>query len=519
MCSTMIYPIIQVLQDYTSLVSLEETSLEQLSKVPVNGYLMELVSGLNDFQNCVNSIMASVEGEDFVQENTDWKPSMKEALVFLFKFFCQINKLLEGLEQKLASCPDINNENLQCLRQFKQNMSEFSCCLDQITRYYSDMGLVTELPPLEEVKDHIAKLQKNIDLVKSQPWFEFVGNTQTSPEEVICLILGLQTSLARRLASLEPEIRSHQSDKYFLLVFLAENYESCGTDGKLTDKEGVAARLCKMGFTANRSEVIAKWIAEQSLCQHQSILTWAELYITTVFEYNIFLSECVTRYPYDQERIQEWIEVPISWETGNEDIESTVTTKVTLINTTPQLASEVIKTREDQVGSRLLFHATDHKAAVRIVDDGINLGAGGFKRDFSDGDGFYLTSDSKHAVTWATKVKTGAVILFKVSEHMLTRFQHLDLRSDQAAWKRIVKFNRNGRQRSGRLLKDLSDKYRRCDYILGPMCGNGAGCNDELWQPLGFGNGRPQVCVKSEHMAECISNRQNICGIVFMNTH
>ena len=58
-------------------------------------------------------------------------------------------------------------------------------------------------------------------------------------------------------------------------------------------------------------------------------------------------------------------------------------------------------------------------------------GAGGFKRDFSDGDGFYLTSDSKHAVTWATKVKTGAVILFKISEHMLTRFQHLDLRSDQ----------------------------------------------------------------------------------------
>ena len=63
------------------------------------------------------------------------------------------------------------------------------------------------------------------------------------------------------------------------------------------------------------------------------------------------------------------------------------------------------------------------------------------------------------------------------------------------------------------ILKDLCDKYRQCDYILGPMCGNGAACNDELWQPLGFRNGRPQVCVKSEHMAECIGNRENICAL------
>lgn len=505
------YPIIQALHDYKSSVSVEKTTLEQLDKVPAKDpYLNELVSQLQDYQKYVKT------SEDFVQSHAAKQPSMKEALMLLFEVFFQNNKLLQDVEQRLVICPpDINSENL---RQLKQHLSEFNGFLDQIIMHYSGMSNGTELPLLEEVKNSIAGLRENIDLAGSMSYFEFNADTHVNGEQVLCLLLGLQSCLADRLANLMPVVRGHHTDMYLLFVFLCDHCESLEMVEELANKEGVTARLHKMGFTESRSKGIASWITEQPLWRHQSLLTWAELYIGTVFEYNVFLTKYVAGYPYEEKRLEEWFEVSIQWEYELHDLADTITTKVALINTTPQLASEVIRIKEDQVGSSLWFHATDHKVAVRILEDGINLGAGGFKRDFSHGYGFYLMPDSKHALAWATKLKAGAVIIFKVPDDMLSCFKCLDLRSDQEAWETIVKYNRHGKWRSERPSKALNDKYRQCDYIIGSICRNGIECNIESWQPLGFGNGEPQICVKSNRMAKCIGNRENIHGIVFINS-
>lgn len=511
------YPIAQVLGGYKSQTSFEgatagssdtsTTTLAKLDKVPVSGYLKELVSELRDYPK---SLKKMGEVRELIQMKTPQQLSIQDALMFLNQILLQSNKFLQNINHTLESSSEIIDENIQCLEPLKKAMSEFTHFLDQILLHYADMSIVTELPFFEEVKNSKAALEKNIDLVTSQIWPEY--NSQISQEEVLCSIIGLQFRIASRLENLTSLVRSHQSDRYFVLRFLTNNCQMIKIDINLACKNAVAAKLLQIGFTESRSRVMARWITQQPWCKHQSLLSWTQLYIWNVFQYNIFLSDYVSKYPYHEEVLHDWFPVIVPLEIEEEDEVITKETQVPFINTTPQSAPEVLSTKSSEVGYGLWFHATDHKSAVEIVMDGINPGCGRLDCDFSQGYGFYLTRDSKHALAWAMKSKAAAIVLYKLSDDLLSHFKCLDLGSDQVAWKDIVKFHR-GDGRKERLPKDLKIQCKECDYIQGPMSGNGAEDDEQSWEPLGF-----QICVKSKRMAEFVGNPENVHGVVFVNS-
>lgn len=160
------------------------------------------------------------------------------------------------------------------------------------------------------------------------------------------------------------------------------------------------------------------------------------------------------------------------------------------------------------------YHGTDHKNAVDIVKNGIILGKGKPKLDFSHRNGFYLNPRYVEAVNWAKMLfKCGAVIIFK---NQTNRFKGLDLRSRPENWAEVVKWNRSGHLQAECLEGVLEREHTECDYILGEMAGQGS-CGTTYREQSGWEperNSQQQVCLKKVGMAKEIGKLTNIIGVV-----
>ena len=64
--------------------------------------------------------------------------------------------------------------------------------------------------------------------------------------------------------------------------------------------------LGKIGFTENRSNVVANWIAEQPFPKDKSLLASAEIYLKNLFKYDIFLNDLVPTFPYKENYLNGW---------------------------------------------------------------------------------------------------------------------------------------------------------------------------------------------------------------------
>ncbi len=72
-----------------------------------------------------------------------------------------------------------------------------------------------------------------------------------------------------------------------------------------------------LGFTDSGSKIVATWIVEQVPCSNQQpLLYWVNMYIDSMFDYNILLSD--TRgYPHNNHMQNVWSDVEVEYE--NED--------------------------------------------------------------------------------------------------------------------------------------------------------------------------------------------------------
>lgn len=79
-------------------------------------------------------------------------------------------------------------------------------------------------------------------------------------------------------------------------------------------------------------------------------------------------------------------------------------------------------------GINFWIHGTDHRSAINIIQDGIDLPRGKPGTGISDSNVFYLTSTYTFAHHWARammKKQTSAVIVFNNKSDMFTnRFGH-----------------------------------------------------------------------------------------------
>lgn len=167
-------------------------------------------------------------------------------------------------------------------------------------------------------------------------------------------------------------------------------------------------------------------------------------------------------------------------------------------------------------GEELYFHATDALSARSILENGIDLAQTKERQDFSNGYGFYITTDYTRSTEWAIRKarkfchSTGAIIAFKVSRQLQQEQVHLYLEVNtpegRRNWEKTVSHFRNGEA-----IGALSVLLRNVKFIRGPVSRNAFLRPGEVPVAYDF----TQVCLHDEEYAERYGSLQNICFVIF----
>ena len=453
-------------------------------------------------------------------QNIKWGLTIKEAhrnldcvldaLAVLQQSLFHSKNLLKTVEHILNEDQSELSEEVPKLQELKGHLLNLNKFLDCVLLHHSNLSCKLSPQLVDNIKHttkRIYKVIKHLKLIKLET---LVPSCMITEEDVLCSVLGLCDEFAERLRYLDIDMRQHKSDMYFLLCFMKERYESLD-DEDLSDR---VKCLQKIGFTENRSNVIANWIGEQPFPEHRSLLAWAEIYIENLFKYDIFLNDNVCKFPYKEGCVGTWFGKDVL----SDECEDSPSVKVPVINTTTEKAAAgniQEKISEFEVESspseKLYFHGTDHNSAKDILENGISLGKGAQKCDFSDGDGFYVTDNYEYALQYSKKHKAQrAVILFNISDDCLKGKLDLSSRERREDLKSVQKhFHSGAPRRNYKLDRALMQEVRNCKCIIGPISRDGMKNNN--WQDV------QQICIRDDEMAENIGNPSNVVGIVFLN--
>ena len=216
------------------------------------------------------------------------------------------------------------------------------------------------------------------------------------------------------------------------------------------------------------------------------------------------------RYPYDEDKTNEWFELPegsIQREHAVKAInikeESDASGECSTILDKVQTYLQSLSATDYEV----LFHGTGHANAIDITEKGIDVKKGKPRQDFSNGDGFYLGDSFDEARKWPKSRghPNPAVMVFRVRKSELRRDdgKYLDLRSDKKYWRLVVSQFRSGRP-DRKFIKDIK-KY---EFIEGPM----ASISNNNPKPSQK-DGTHQLCVRKDECAELFDG--NLQAVIF----
>ena len=226
----------------------------------------------------------------------------------------------------------------------------------------------------------------------------------------------------------------------------------------------------------------------------ETLVKWLVLHVRCCTE-NIFY-KC-NRFPYQPTKLNEWFTVssdprvrkqPVNVVNVNRDGK---TQKCYSVQNRDENFPFSLKNEYYEV----FFHGTSHDHARNIIHGGIKLTKGGKRKDFSDGEGFYLTNQFDEALKnkWASnRPSVSAVLVFRVRIADLREGrQALDLRTDEEQWKSVISAFRSG---------ESTEQFQHYEFIEGPMSSISRG-NQSLCNPIFHGD-TYQLCVKRDNCAE-----------------
>ena len=267
-----------------------------------------------------------------------------------------------------------------------------------------------------------------------------------------------------------------------------------------------------LGFSSYRAKHLANLIEQNPVADHQTLLYWAKLYISTFQQSIIFCKNTdqngatanasIKTDPRGNDEPKE-IEIVHVDEEDNESNE--------LVNCYKAQNTEKI------ADTTYWFHGTNKESAEDIVKKGINLKRGKENSDFSDGAGFYITPNFDFAQTWAQRIhkKDGAVVVFKVENDLFRGGFELS-RENSEKWGKVVRYFRNGCKEVN---LDYLDEY---PYIFGPISKDGMKSqNNPNWNPRMrsdpiLGNHLYQICLKDKTLANDFYKKgQNVEKVLF----
>ena len=142
---------------------------------------------------------------------------------------------------------------------------------------------------------------------------------------------------------------------------------------------------------------------------------------------------------------------------------------------------------------------------LNIMQNGIDLDKGKKGGDYSDGRGFYLTSDYKFAHLWPQKMMrkpNSAVIVFKLKSDVFANRKGIQFCDASKEWENTVGFFRNGKDYKWVSGRKRGKELTASNFILGPISKDGKDKNLPSWfprprKPMVF-----ELCLKDDLLAE-----------------
>jgi len=157
------------------------------------------------------------------------------------------------------------------------------------------------------------------------------------------------------------------------------------------------------------------------------------------------------------------------------------------------------------------------------MQNGINLNKGKSGGDFSDGKGFYVTSDYMFAHRWPQKMMkkpNSAVVVFKIDNMDIfsnSPRKGKEFSEANSEWEKTVGYYRNNRDFKNWF--DTKKKGKKVDsyhFIFGPISRDGKDNKMRTWKPRPRDPLIYELCLKDDLLAEDFYNKgRNIHKTIF----
>ena len=442
-------------------------------------------SGFNDSASIVSDASSTLEEETTIsnqpQVDHDNNHFLQHSLnVYLIYFKSVEKKVLETLG---ATAPQkLGKKGLEDLEDLKNELQLF---LEKLERFWhEEEAVITNIrynSQFQEILSCVTNLQGIFVQLDESEISELLRTTSLNTHEhTLCSILGLTDEVADALLALDPDTRGHQTDEQWIQDYLKQTGEDIST---YEDNENVFRSL---GFTPIKSKLLAELLEKNLYAGHLTISQWARQHISHEFKYNILLAghtrESSVTTPYNEhgEYDKEFV---VSTEDG-QNVKAIDTWMYEEGIGEVDLFADYLKQPKDSLSeAEFLFHGTDHASALNIARQGIDLERSEPGKDFSDGYGFYLSTDMEKAHEWpmrrALAKKRGsstAVLVFKASKDLFEESNGRVFPDANDDWKSVVTFfrKRKGHYESPvKFTKDQRNQYKKLKFIFGPMSGDG----------------------------------------------
>ena len=401
------------------------------------------------------------------------------------KFFCNFlnahliyfRVLNEKIHEHLkGSALQHSQSSLQDLNLLKEDLRIFLSKLEKF--YHEESVFIWEIKDNLQFKDilkYTAKLQIILDRLDESEISKLLHTTiPNSEEHVLCSILGLQNVVAEFLKSRSPDMRGHQTDEQWILDYIEAK------DKEVREVKDCANDFEFLGFSVVKAEALKKLVERNPYANHQTPAEWARDHIEQEFKYNILLAvqtQGSHTEPYNSTgNYDEDFDVPTDDAEDDAVVKAQDTFMLTLeeVHQRPAWLEDYLAEEQNSIqGAKFWFHGTDHKSALNIIKSGIDVEASKRGRDFSDGKGFYLSTNYEVAHIWPTQRTKGtntAVLVFRATPELFKATEGITFEEDNDEWRSVVSFFRKGKMGPDAQKKKM---YKKLKFIFGPMSGDG----------------------------------------------
>ena len=393
---------------------------------------------------------------------------------YLIYFKIVEKKVLETLN--ISTSQQLAEKSMKDLNSLKNELKPF---LEKLERFWHEQeAVIAEIESsaeFQEILSCVTTLHGIFEELDESEIPQLLQMTSlNSREHILCSILGLSDDVADSLKGLDPETRGHQTDEQWIQDFIDQKGEevTCLDDREIGFKS--------LGFTTVKSKVLVDLLEKNPFAEHLTTVQWAGEHISHEFNHNILLAghqkESSVTTPYNTHgEYEKDFDVP----TEDGQHVKAIDTRLDKNIADVELFHNYRKQAQNSLSeAEFFFHGTDHKSALNIVREGIDVEASKFGRDFSDGKGFYLSTDFEKAREWpmrralAKKRKAStAVLVFKASTDIFQETDGKTFRDDCDEWRSVVTFFRSNKSKYETPLQ--KKQYKRLKYIFGPMSGDG----------------------------------------------